>query len=158
MPLPPPIQSVLSTHLLSNSPSPPRHSLHWLWFSASLPLSSDETVFEGCRMQRHWVAWTDMFLPSWKCETVYFRREKRMLSFPSTLFARLASGTPDCSSHMIFMPTLARCQLCCLVLVSLPIWASVFSLENGDNDNTNLAGWLRGKWDESGARGFGFKV
>lgn len=31
-------------------------------------------------------------------------------------------------------------------------------LENVNNDSTNLARWFKGKWDESGVRGFDFKV
>lgn len=40
----------------------------------------------------------------------------------------------------------------------LPSKPQFSHLESGDNDDTNLAVFLRSKWDEGGARGFGFKV
>lgn len=159
MSLMPPIQPILSTHLLSNSPSPPRPSLHWLWFSASFPLSSDETVFEGCGI------------------TEALGGRNRYASFPLWNVRPFTSGGKRgcCHFQAHFLPgplqelptahlTWSSCQpwqggscvaLCWPLCSSEP---QFFHLENGGNDNTNLAGWLRGKWDESGARGFGFKV
>ena len=59
-----------------------------------------------------------MLLPTLKSEDCLFQEGKENAVISSTS-ARPTSGTPACSPHTIFMPTLAGRQLCGLGLVSV---------------------------------------
>lgn len=132
---------------------------HWLWFSTSFPLSSKEIVLKGSgitvvlgSMNRDASSHSEM----WGLFPVGGKRGEGHVQtqlLPG-LLQEILSAHLTWSSHQPWWG--GSC-------VALSWWPHPFlpqfsHLENVNNDSTNLARWFKGKWDESGVRGFNFKV